>query len=86
MFTQHCAKCHKHGSDGTAIGPDLTGFGVHPKEELVIAILDPSRSVEGNFKLYRVQTNDDRSISWTRWRRSSARRTCSSTRAVPPSA
>jgi putative heme-binding domain-containing protein len=62
MFLAHCAKCHKHGSEGTAIGPDLTGFGVHPKEELVIAILDPSRSVEGNFKLYRVTTTDDRTI------------------------
>jgi putative heme-binding domain-containing protein len=62
MFAQHCAKCHKHGAEGTAIGPDLTGFGVHPKEEMVIAILDPSRSVEGNFKLYRVQTADDRAV------------------------
>src|SRR5207302_3325285 len=35
---------------------------VHPKAELVIAILDPSRSVEGNFKLYRVTTSDDRTI------------------------
>src|SRR6202007_1320395 len=62
MFLAHCAKCHKHGREGTAIGPDLTGFGVHPKEELCIAILDPSRSVEGNFKLYRVTTTDDRTI------------------------
>ncbi|MBN9119275.1 MAG: ThuA domain-containing protein [Planctomycetes bacterium] len=62
MFLAHCAKCHKHGAEGTAIGPDLTGFGVHPKEELAIAILDPSRSVEGNFKLYRVTTADDRTV------------------------
>ena len=62
MFIAHCSKCHKHGAEGTAIGPDLTGFGVHPKEELAIAILDPSRSVEGNFKLYRVTTSDDRTV------------------------
>ena len=62
MFVAHCAKCHKHGTEGVTIGPDLTGFGVHPKEELVIAILDPSRSVEGNFKLYRVLTSDDRTV------------------------
>jgi putative membrane-bound dehydrogenase-like protein len=62
MFVAHCAKCHKHGTEGTTIGPDLTGFGVHPREELAIAILDPSRSVEGNFKLYRVTTADDRTI------------------------
>jgi putative membrane-bound dehydrogenase-like protein len=62
MFTQHCAKCHKYAGEGTQIGPDLTGFGVHPKEELMIAILDPSRSVEGNFKAYRVVTTDERTI------------------------
>jgi putative membrane-bound dehydrogenase-like protein len=62
MFLAHCAKCHKHGSDGAAIGPELTGFGVHPREELVIAILDPSRSVEGNYKLYRASTADDRTV------------------------
>ncbi|VTT97291.1 secreted glycosyl hydrolase : Putative membrane-bound dehydrogenase OS=Singulisphaera acidiphila (strain ATCC BAA-1392 / DSM 18658 / VKM B-2454 / MOB10) GN=Sinac_2812 PE=4 SV=1: ThuA: Cytochrom_C [Gemmataceae bacterium] len=62
VFTQHCAKCHKYGGEGTQIGPDLTGFAVHPKEELLIHIIDPSRSVEGNFKAYRVLTADDRTI------------------------
>ena len=38
----------------TTIGPDLTGMAVHPKEELLVHILDPRRSVEGNFRLYRV--------------------------------
>jgi putative heme-binding domain-containing protein len=62
LFIQHCGKCHKHGTEGTAIGPDLTGFAVHPKEELLIHIIDPSRSVEGNFKAYRVLTVDERTI------------------------
>ena len=62
LFTQHCAKCHQHTGEGTAIGPDLTGMAVHPKEELLIHIIDPSRSVEGNFKLFRVLTTDDRTI------------------------
>ena len=62
VFVAQCAKCHKHGSEGTAIGPDLSGFGVHPKEEMMVAILDPSRSVEGNFKLYRVTTADERTL------------------------
>ena len=62
MFVAHCAKCHKHGAEGVAIGPDLTGFAVHPKEEILIHVIDPSRSVEGNFKLYRVTTSDDRTI------------------------
>ena len=55
------ADCAAAG-EGTAIGPDLTGMAVHPKEELLIHIIDPSRSVEGNFKLFRVLTTDDRTI------------------------
>jgi putative membrane-bound dehydrogenase-like protein len=62
VFTQHCAKCHKYAGEGNQIGPDLTGMAVHPKDELIIHILDPSRSVEGNYKAYRVVTADDRTI------------------------
>lgn len=62
VFLQHCSKCHQHSGEGTAIGPDLTGFAVHPKEEILIHVLDPSRSVEGNFKAYRVQTTDERTL------------------------
>src|SRR6185312_11700918 len=41
VFAAQCAKCHQHSGEGTAIGPDLTGMSVHPKEELLIHILDP---------------------------------------------
>jgi putative heme-binding domain-containing protein len=33
-------------------------MAVHPKKELLIHIIDPSRSVEGNFRIYSVQTDD----------------------------
>jgi putative heme-binding domain-containing protein len=33
-------------------------MAVHPKHELLIHILDPNRSVEGNFRTYNVQTTD----------------------------
>ncbi|MFO0852442.1 MAG: c-type cytochrome [Gemmataceae bacterium] len=58
VFKAQCAKCHKHQGEGENIGPDLTGMAVHPKEELLVHILDPSRSVEGNFRLYRVTKKD----------------------------
>lgn len=58
VFTQHCSKCHQHSGEGKNIGPDLTGMAVHPKEELIIHILDPSRSVEGNFRVYTVVMQD----------------------------
>ena len=59
-FVKHCAKCHKHGDVGETIGPDLTGFAVHPKEEILIHVMDPSRSVEGNYKQYRATLADGR--------------------------
>ncbi len=62
IFTQHCGKCHRHGELGTQIGPDLTGMAVHPKEELLMHILDPSRSVEGNYVQYSVTLDDGRSL------------------------
>ena len=58
VFTQQCAKCHKHSGEGSPIGPDLTGMAAHTRDELLIHILDPSRSVEGNFRQYTVVTID----------------------------
>jgi len=58
VFKKTCAKCHTHSGEGTRIGPDLTGMAVHPKHELLVQILDPSRSVEGNFRIYTVLTAD----------------------------
>ncbi|MEZ6130673.1 MAG: ThuA domain-containing protein [Planctomycetaceae bacterium] len=61
MFKKHCMKCHKHGDMGDRnIGPNLTGMAVHPKEELLTHIIDPSRSVEGNFRIYTVVDIDGR--------------------------
>jgi putative membrane-bound dehydrogenase-like protein len=58
VFKKNCAKCHRHSGEGENIGPDLTGMAVHPKSELLVHILDPSRSVEGNFRSYTVVMND----------------------------
>ncbi len=63
VFKNQCAKCHVHGSEGTRIGPDLTGMAVHSKEHLLIDILDPSRSVEGNFRVWRVTTLDGKTFN-----------------------
>jgi putative heme-binding domain-containing protein len=63
VFQQQCAKCHKHGAEGGQVGPDLTGMAAIPRTELLIHILDPSRSVEGNFVQYSVATTDGRMIA-----------------------
>ncbi|HVJ84954.1 MAG TPA: PVC-type heme-binding CxxCH protein [Caulifigura sp.] len=63
VFKKQCSKCHMHSGEGQRIGPDLTGMAVHPKHELLIHILDPSRSVEGNFRVYTVAMSDGRVLS-----------------------
>lgn len=63
VFKKTCIKCHTHSGEGTRIGPDLTGMAVHPKKELLIHIIDPSRSVEGNFRIYSVTTDDGKVYS-----------------------
>ncbi len=63
VFLKQCSKCHVHGSEGQRVGPDLTGMAVHPKEELLVHILDPNRSVEGNFRLYVAELGDGRILS-----------------------
>jgi len=60
VFKKNCSKCHRHGDLGENVGPNLTGMAVHPKAELLVHILDPSRSVEGNFRSYTVVTTEGR--------------------------
>ncbi len=58
VFVKNCANCHQHRGEGNKVGPDLTGMAVHPKAELLTHIVDPSRSVEGNYRSYSVLTVD----------------------------
>lgn len=58
VFRKHCSTCHHHSGEGGRVGPELTGMAVHPPAELLIHILDPNRSVEGNFRAYTVVTDE----------------------------
>ncbi|GBD35926.1 hypothetical protein HRbin36_01041 [bacterium HR36] len=63
VFQTHCAKCHSYRGEGGKVGPDLTGMAIHSKEHLLVEILDPSRSVEGNYRQYLVATKSGLAIS-----------------------
>jgi putative heme-binding domain-containing protein len=63
VYKNQCAKCHLHSGEGAKIGPDLTGMAVHPKHELLTHLIDPSRNVEGNFRVYSVLTVDGVALS-----------------------
>ncbi len=58
LFKTQCANCHTYKDLGNRVGPDLTGMALHPKAELLVHILDPNASVEGNFRVYTVATFD----------------------------
>jgi putative membrane-bound dehydrogenase-like protein len=63
IFKKQCMTCHTHSGEGTKIGPDLSGVAVHPKAHLLIDIMDPNRSVEGNYRVYVVTTQDGRVLN-----------------------
>ena len=63
IFKEQCGKCHVHSGEGGKVGPELTGMSVHPAKELLVHVLDPNRSVEGNYRAYAVTTADGRVVS-----------------------
>jgi putative membrane-bound dehydrogenase-like protein len=63
VFKNICAKCHRHGDTGETIAPNLTGFNVHPKSKILQKMLDPNRSVEGNYRQYTVTTKAGRVVN-----------------------
>jgi len=58
VFQQRCQSCHRLGSDGFAVGPDLTGARNGGKEKLLVNLLDPNREVPPNYFAYAVDTRE----------------------------
>lgn len=61
VFMQRCASCHKMGSLGYEVGPDLATIKNAGREELLTHIIDPNREVDPNFVSYIVETRDGES-------------------------
>lgn len=59
VFEKNCQVCHLMEGKGGPVGPDLTGIGARPKTDVMIDVLDPNRSVEGNFRQWSAKTEDD---------------------------
>jgi len=58
VFAENCAACHTHDGLGTDLGPSLDGISMRDKGEILTEILDPNRSVEGNYLQWLAATND----------------------------
>jgi putative heme-binding domain-containing protein len=63
LVAQHCLTCHQILGKGRRIGPDLSGIGSHPKEQLLVSLLDPSRQVSPDFLAYTLITQNGEVLS-----------------------
>ena len=49
-FKKHCAVCHRIGSEGNLIGPQLDGIGNRGLARLLEDVIDPNRNVDAAFR------------------------------------
>ncbi|HEX4144226.1 MAG TPA: PVC-type heme-binding CxxCH protein [Pirellulales bacterium] len=58
LAAQHCLTCHQIQGRGRRLGPDLSGVGSQPKQQLLVSLLDPSRQVSPDYLAYTLVTTD----------------------------
>ena len=56
VFQRKCSTCHKIGNAGFEVGPNLLSMTDKSAENVLIAVLDPSRAVETRYRNYIAQT------------------------------
>ena len=57
--TVQCSNCHRVGSQGKPLGPDLTEIGKKlDKEKLLENLLDPSRTVDPKYAAWLIETDE----------------------------
>jgi putative membrane-bound dehydrogenase-like protein len=62
LYLQRCATCHRLGSEGHALGPDLATAKSGGKEKLLTNILDPNREVNSTYLSFLIETKDGESV------------------------
>ncbi len=64
IFEKQCAKCHKFGSLGDEVGPDLSTLKSRfKKKDVLESILWPSRTVTDQYQAVVVETSDGESTT-----------------------
>lgn len=63
VFLKACATCHRHGADGVAVGPDLSGVRNQPAEALLLHIVVPDAEIYPGYQACEVETTDGRSLT-----------------------
>ena len=62
-FTQHCAVCHRATPERPIVGAPLENINNWSREQWVVAILDPSRTIEPKYHQYALITKDGSTLS-----------------------
>jgi putative heme-binding domain-containing protein len=64
VFRRVCSNCHKVGSEGASLGPDMTQVGKRlPPFKLVESIMDPNAEVDPKYLSTLVITDEGKSIT-----------------------
>ncbi len=63
VFVRECVSCHKLGTRGNAVGPNLASIQRRTAEEVLLHIIDPNREVAPDFLEYAVSLNDGRTLT-----------------------
>jgi putative membrane-bound dehydrogenase-like protein len=58
IYEERCISCHRLGSEGHQVGPDLATVKSNGKEKLLVNILDPNREVPPQYVSYDLETKD----------------------------
>ncbi len=58
VFVAHCASCHRIGTIGVNVAPDISDSRTKQPQQLLTDILQPNRAVDGNYVSYSVLTAD----------------------------
>jgi putative heme-binding domain-containing protein len=56
IYLERCASCHRAGSLGYALGPDLATVKTAGREKVLVSILDPNREVAPHYVSYSIET------------------------------
>jgi putative membrane-bound dehydrogenase-like protein len=63
LFEKTCSKCHRIGSVGHNVGPDISDTRARARDALLYDILDPNRRVDPQYSEYIVVTTDGRLLN-----------------------
>ncbi|HEY3132479.1 MAG TPA: PVC-type heme-binding CxxCH protein [Acidobacteriota bacterium] len=63
VFEENCSKCHKIGSVGFDVGPDLKTIANRTRADILAQILNPNANIAPGYEDYMVETRDGRLIT-----------------------